>query len=62
MFYKKAYVKHVTPGQAIFGPRDIICTNLVEVTLVMLIPNIKAIGLLVSVKKIFSWFSPYKPM
>ena len=26
-----AYVKYRTPGQAIFGPRDMICINLVEV-------------------------------
>ena len=46
---------------AIFGPRDIIWTNLVESTSGCYIPNIKALGLMVS-DKIFSCFSLYKPM
>ena len=37
-------------GGAIFGPRVIILTNLVEVTRWYFIPNIKALGFVVSEK------------
>ena len=46
-------------GRAIFGPRGIIWTNS---TRWYYIPNIKALGLMVSDKKILPCFSLYKPM
>ena len=51
-------MSHVTLARGHFGPRGIIYTNLLEVHKVHIIPNIKALGLMVSDKKIF-YVSPY---
>ena len=55
---KADHVPGDTWGEASFGPRSIIWTNLVEATRWCYISNIKALGLVVSEEKIFSCF-PY---
>ena len=57
MFSLYAYIKHVTPGEGPFWPKGHNLNKLGKVY----IPNIKALGLHASEKKIFFMFSLYKP-
>ena len=61
--YKKAYVQHVTAGRAIFWLQG---HNLFKLGRGLLgdatYQNVKALGLMVLGKKIFSCFSVYKAM
>ena len=61
-FNELPYISLCKGGGAIFGPRDIIWTDLEKVHQVMLQTKYQALGLVVSDKKIFLWFSLYKPM
>ena len=56
----RVYVKQVTLGGAIFDPRAIICTILVEVHWMCYIPNIKGLGLILLDKMTFAYRSLWK--
>ena len=62
VFPIQAYVKHVNPGASQFWPQGYNLNKLGRGSLDDATTNIKALCLVVSDKKIFSWFSLYKPL
>ena len=71
VFPIQAYVKHVNPGASQFWPHGYNLNKLGRGSLddattrhraLIFRTNIKALCLVVSDKKIFSWFSLYKPL